>query len=336
MAGAIARPTRAALVLLALLAPAGALAAAPAWEPALWNRAVKYVANKVPAALLKQGTAMYDGGSASDGAYHEPLFPLMGYDVTRQCKGPNAKLDAAQAKPGACQYKPNKDGTFTYWEKQPGDWSRLSNCYCYALNTFKGGWCQPGAASGVPLEQHSMTCAQLTKAIVADGGRPVPRAAALSGSPGAGHFIAAMLRPQSACNFARCQPDFHFLRKDANGLWSQKAGESPATNLDAQGQPIRDPQAAKLQGSYTQFCGYFAVEPSKMKVGTIAVPNLISRGLAKWKASGLAVSVEPLAYNAAVDAADAATDYAMLQQQQFALQRAGGRRLLAAAAAGSS
>lgn len=105
---------------------------APDLDLAKWNRAYKYEALHVPAALLKPASALYDGGSAD--AYVEPLFPLVGYDVQRQCKGPAAKLDATQVKPGTCQYKVNKDGSYSYWEKQPGDWSRLSNCYCYALD----------------------------------------------------------------------------------------------------------------------------------------------------------------------------------------------------------
>lgn len=76
-----------------------------------------------------------------------------------------------------------------------------------------------------------------------------------------------------------------------------------------------------------QMCGYFRVEPAKMKIGTIPVPNMIKNGLNKWRSKNLQVSVEPLQYNAEVDAADAATDYAMLQQQMFALQRSG-RKLL--------
>lgn len=212
---------------------AGCLAAPPELDLAKWNRQYKYTALHVPAALLKQGTALFDGGSANDG-YVDPLFPLQGYDVTLQCKGPKAQINPVQAKPGTCQYKPNKDGTFTYWEKQPGDWSRLSNCYCYALDVFKGSWCQPGAAAGVALEQTSMTCAQLKKAVLADGAKEITRQQALSGQPTSGHYIAAFLRPQSSCNFARCMPDFHFLRKDSNGLWSGKGGEAPATNRDAQ------------------------------------------------------------------------------------------------------
>jgi hypothetical protein len=307
----------------------------PSLDLAKWNAQNKYIATSVPAALFHRGAALFDGGSANV-PYQEPLFPLVGYDVQRQCRGPKANLAPTQAKPGTCQYKPNKDGTFTYWEKQPGDWVRLSNCYCYALNVFKGGWCQPGAASKVPLEQNSMTCAALKKAVLADGAKEVSRQQALNSQPPAGHYIAMMLRPASSCNFARCQPDFHFLRKDSNGMWSQKAGEAPATNKDAQGKLIKDPQAAKLQGSYTQFCGYFHVEPSKMKIGTIPVPNMVGKAFQKWKQNGIHVSVEQLPYNPEVDAADASADYAMLQQQQFALQRGapvgglnnGGRKLL--------
>lgn len=123
---------RYALFLVALVLAPVLVAAVPNLDLAKWNRAYKYEALHVPAALLKPASALYDGGSADN--YVEPLFPLIGYDVQRQCKGPNAKIQAIQAKPGTCQYTVNKDGTYTYWEKQPGDWSRLSNCYCYALD----------------------------------------------------------------------------------------------------------------------------------------------------------------------------------------------------------
>lgn len=124
------------LLLVALLVAPLLTAAVPDLDLAKWNRAYKYEALHVPATLLKPASALYDGGSAD--AYVEPLFPLVGYDVQRQCKGPDAKVDPTQAKAGTCQYKVNKDGTYTYWEKQPGDWSRLTNCYCYALDVSSG------------------------------------------------------------------------------------------------------------------------------------------------------------------------------------------------------
>lgn len=172
-----------------------------------------------------------------------------------------------------------------------------------------------------------MTCATLKQAVLADGGKEVTRATALGGQPVSGHYIAMLMRPQSSCNFARCSPDFHFLRKDANGLWSHKAGEAPATNRDAQGALIRDPQAAALPNQYTQFCGYFHVTPSTMRIGTVPMPNLVAKGVSKWRSHRLQVSVQPLPYNAEVDARDASADYAVLQQQMFALQRAGRRML---------
>lgn len=91
-----------------------------------WNRAYLYEARSVPAALL-QGSALMDGGAAGSSA--EPMFPLLGFDVKRQCKGPGSAVDPTTVKPGTCHYAPNKDGTFTYWEKQPGEWARMSNCY---------------------------------------------------------------------------------------------------------------------------------------------------------------------------------------------------------------
>jgi len=320
------------IILAVLVFVPAVLCKAPELELERWNRCNVYKVAHTPAGLLMPGgSALMDGGSAGSS---EPLFPLVGYDVKSQCKGPGAAVDPAQAKAGTCQYKANKDGTFTYWEKQPGDWARMSNCYCYALDIFKNSWCQPGAATGVDVDPNTMSCATLKKAIMADGAKEVTAAQALNTKAPTGHYVAMMLRPQSSCNFARCQPDFHFMRKDSNGLWSHKPGEAPAQNKDANGALIKDPKTAKISGQYTEFCGYFHVEPSKMKIGTIPVPNLVSKGVEKWKSSGLKVAVQPLAYNAAVDAVDAQADYAAVQQRQFAVQRGeatagGNRRLLA-------
>jgi len=96
-----------------------------------------------------------------------------------------------------------------------------------------------------------MTCASLKKALIADGAKEVTAAQALNTKAPTGHYIAMLLRPQSSCNFARCQPDFHFMRKDSNGHWSHKAGEAPATNKDANGALITDPKTAPISGQYT-------------------------------------------------------------------------------------
>ena len=60
--------------------------------------------------------------------------------------------------------------------------------------------------------------------------------------------------------------DYHYLREDNDGSWSQKSGARPVTNLDAGGHQIWDPQLCDLNYSnhegvlnYDIFCGYMCV-----------------------------------------------------------------------------
>ena len=60
--------------------------------------------------------------------------------------------------------------------------------------------------------------------------------------------------------------DYHFLRQDSNGFWSQKSGARPVTNLDASRHEIWNPQLCDLnyqksEGvlNYDVFCGYLCV-----------------------------------------------------------------------------
>ena len=64
--------------------------------------------------------------------------------------------------------------------------------------------------------------------------------------------------------------DYHFLRQDKDGYWSQKSGARPVTNLDANGHRIWDPQLCDLNFSrnegvldYDVFCGYMCVPRAK-------------------------------------------------------------------------
>ena len=58
--------------------------------------------------------------------------------------------------------------------------------------------------------------------------------------------------------------DFHAMRKDADGTWSWKLPNVPASNKDLEGRPITDPETAPLPGHYT-VCGYYRVEPAKVR-----------------------------------------------------------------------
>jgi hypothetical protein len=60
--------------------------------------------------------------------------------------------------------------------------------------------------------------------------------------------------------------DYHFLRQDKNGFWSQKSGARPVTNLDASKHEIWDPQLCDLNYSrnegvlnYDVFCGFLCI-----------------------------------------------------------------------------
>ena len=57
--------------------------------------------------------------------------------------------------------------------------------------------------------------------------------------------------------------DYHFLRQDVGGWWSQKGGAKTVTNRDASGRPIWDPALANNRWSntldYDIFCGYFCI-----------------------------------------------------------------------------
>jgi hypothetical protein len=71
--------------------------------------------------------------------------------------------------------------------------------------------------------------------------------------------------------------DYHFLRQDKGGYWSQKSGARPVTNLDASKHRIWDPALCDLNFSnhegvlnYDIFCGYMCVprtQPLYMRVG---------------------------------------------------------------------
>lgn len=71
--------------------------------------------------------------------------------------------------------------------------------------------------------------------------------------------------------------DYHFLRQDTTGYWSQKSGARPVTNLDASKHKIWNPQLSDLNFSnhegvlnYDIFCGYMCVprdRPLYMRVG---------------------------------------------------------------------
>jgi hypothetical protein len=310
------------LFLCTLLLACASVHSSVVYNPEVWNQNVLMTVTNAPQKYFQEQS--YESNSNT---WIEPMFPTVGYNVLLQCKGPGKAVDFAQERAGACSFSPNPDNTFTYKEKQPGDRARLSNCYCYALERFAGGWCYPGQGGGAgELQQDKMSCPDLSKRVIADGGLPATKEEALSGQPTVGHYVALMYRSAQGCGGGaggpRCMPDFHFLRKDSDGFWSQKLGEAPVTNLDRAGQRITNPEAVAKDGGYDEFCGYFKVVPKQMKVGTVKVPDGVSVGLARWQSKGFNVELSPLPYSQI----DGENFYA--QMERLSQQQRGHRRLL--------
>lgn len=120
-----------------------------------------------------------------------------------------------------------------------------NNCYNYAANRPTRTYAQPGRASiGMPI---SMSCAALSIAAIADGLEPIDEDAAF-------YFKGAVALVAGDIGGI---PDFHWYRRDANGMWSHKPGQFVPRNTDNSGEPINNPRIAD-HGGYT-FCGFFLV-----------------------------------------------------------------------------
>ncbi|MEN6331997.1 MAG: hypothetical protein ABFD57_08420 [Smithella sp.] len=121
-----------------------------------------------------------------------------------------------------------------------------NNCYNYGNNKRTDTFAQPGRRSGD--YPNPMACADVAAAAVNDG---VLRLPASGVCPNKEDKIALVVDPGT---------DYHWYRLGTDGMWSHKPGGTQATNLDASGNPISNPETAdRCSGwlCYTDFCGYF-------------------------------------------------------------------------------
>lgn len=134
-----------------------------------------------------------------------------------------------------------------------------NNCYNYGTNTRTDTFAQPGNASG----QHWTSNAacdlpapgiSAKKGAISDGLIDKPLQDNKCISPG--HVVALVNAP----NY-----DYHWYRKGSNGKWSHKPGNTPATLLDSNGNPITDPRTA-ARGPYINFCTFMQVIHGRFKV----------------------------------------------------------------------
>ena len=177
------------------------------------------------------------------------------------------------------------------WEPpyEPERWNfekaiRLThNCFSYGMNMIDSKqifsyfktpdhdvpWHQPGSASRYPKfnDKDPKTCPNMIVRIMGDIPSIQPSAFELKCPEGSSKFALIVDEDE----------DYHFLRQDNTGYFSQKSGSLAVTDKDASGHKIFDVQLAdhnftRPRGKlhYDRFCGYFCVprnKPLNLKVG---------------------------------------------------------------------
>ena len=129
----------------------------------------------------------------------------------------------------------------------PGFWNTaayqtLNNCYNYATNRRTDTFAQPGRAAGAQATR--MRCANVTTGAVADGAHQEPNCV-IGEEPR--WYMALVIWPNI---------DYHWYRKQAEGYWGHKPGQTAARNVDNSNNVIFNPETAD-RGGYRDFCGYF-------------------------------------------------------------------------------
>jgi hypothetical protein len=155
----------------------------------------------------------------------------------------------------------------------PGSWNGVANnqsknnCYNYACNKKTNTFAQPGRKGGTPIT-FPLSCKSVTAAAKSDG--LVPQNCDLA-CPEGSYKVALVVDPTGGDGLG---PDFHWYRQDSGGNWSHKPGAGEATNQDSSGKAIPDPRTADrrrkgktaMQPGYTDFCGCFCVDPTKVAI----------------------------------------------------------------------
>ncbi|HEX8918556.1 MAG TPA: peptidoglycan-binding domain-containing protein [Chloroflexota bacterium] len=133
----------------------------------------------------------------------------------------------------------------------PADWNdggtvqRNNNCYNYSSDIRTDTFAQPGRGSGHPFS--TLDCSSVGAGAQADGLTPV--SCDQPDCPKCGHRMALVIWPGQ---------DFHWYRRDIDGTWSHKPGQTRARNVDNSGRSITDPRTAD-RGPYTDFCGCYCL-----------------------------------------------------------------------------
>jgi len=130
-----------------------------------------------------------------------------------------------------------------------------NNCYDYGNDIATNTFAQPGRGSGVCAETARPcvpnTCEDVKNGAISDGlqwvGTDLPTTL-----PEKGHYVSLHIWPDS---------NFHWLRQNADGVWSHKPGGSVVRDYDNNRKQITDPHEADVS-PWTNHCGYMLATPS--------------------------------------------------------------------------
>jgi len=129
-----------------------------------------------------------------------------------------------------------------------------NNCYNYGTDILTNTFAQPGVGSST-LRYGGITCESISMRAVSDGLIPLNTTETPTDVPEVGHYVSLWSSPW----------DYHWARRDSNGMWSHKPGMSPVKTVDNAGMPMKNPATASMR-PYTEMCGYFIAVPSKMTI----------------------------------------------------------------------
>jgi hypothetical protein len=130
-----------------------------------------------------------------------------------------------------------------YWN-DGGVIQNCNNCYNYANNVRTDTFAQPGYASGTWCRDNGCKNAATIYQYALNDGLLASSKDAVC--PDGMTKVALFIWPSV---------DYHWYRQDANGNWTHKMGNSPASSLDNSLRPITDPENAN-RGYYTDLAGY--------------------------------------------------------------------------------
>lgn len=159
--------------------------------------------------------------------------------------------------PDCLKYLPTFHGEF--WNNTPA--SKFNNCYAYVFRNMdlnRREKPQPGQMANLPeVPKQSYTCERLFQNVVSDHPGTIKWNSSIPCPCGSfkGHLV-----------LSHNPPDYHFLREDSNGFWSQKLGAGAATQYDAAGNLITDPTQANLHYgdyNYSNPCFSFCIPYAK-------------------------------------------------------------------------